>query len=71
MAKGKTYDNYIIMWNAESDFQQCGHLDTALADIKDLIDNDGVPADDITLFGCTEIPLKISVKSQVEVEHGD
>jgi len=61
------YENYIIVWNSNSDFQESGTLSEALANIQDLIDNDGVPANDITLYACKEIPIDVTIQSKVKV----
>jgi hypothetical protein len=60
------YDNYIVMWNGE--FQECNTLERALTDVQDLLDSENVSASDITLYGCTEIELDITISSKVEVK---
>lgn len=61
-------DNYIIMWNSNSDFQECLTLENALTAVRDLIDNDQVSPDDLTLYACTEVPLDVTIQSKVEVK---
>jgi hypothetical protein len=54
----KEPDNFIIMWDASTNFQECGTLEQALDDVKKMID-------DIIIYSCTEIPVHIALKAQV------
>ena len=62
------YDNYIIIWNSTSDFQECSTLEQASTDIQDLINSGDASPSDIILYGCVEIELDITVSSNVDVK---